>query len=558
MYLWVHLILDLVGNASSLLDLQQQVDELPSTLKEVYARILNNVKSRCSINDFSKIRRLFAWLMCNRGKQPLSRPVARLGMFLDSSCTTISRETNTFVNATDICKPFIEEGPGNSLVFVHSTVPQFLLDRDSGPFLSQPECEQSVTIGCLTQLRQSLELLNPTTPGNKFEIAVAKGSYALLPYANQYWPTHLRSCVELQHEMLPGLASQIEALSDSISLLGQNSDETTVADCSKPMKGDSILARYLSPKALELVTQYEREPEGGKNHELLHPLLTQATKRYHVLLRSLVVRKEVQGLDISDLLRFQEDFGSNAFMCLSVGCEKSVSGFSCQVELDNHESSHSQPFRCINGCAFDDVGFTTIQQLRNHIRKRHPASIKAPVPKRLRRSNIDAPTGMDTQEDTNEEMNAELPTGDPPILTHIQHASHTREEAVERLKQIGAEEQRAYNNEHIQGIIMNTEEHADMTAKIQRVLLDMSKIGRALGRWYHWTHDDDRARMFFRMRMRCVRQFSDWGKATTPMTTFTMKPEDLDQCRALLESIAKDLKEELVYLGLWKQKEVLS
>ena len=36
MYLWVHLILDLVGNASSLRDLQQQVDELPSTLREVY------------------------------------------------------------------------------------------------------------------------------------------------------------------------------------------------------------------------------------------------------------------------------------------------------------------------------------------------------------------------------------------------------------------------------------------------------------------------------------------------------------------------------------------
>lgn len=139
---------------------------------------------------------------------------------------------------------------------------RYLFDPDSGPFLSSLDCEQSVTIGCLIQLRQSLELLNLTTQGNTFEIDVAKGSYSLLPYANQHWASHLRACLDLKHKIPPGLTSQIEALSESISLLEQDSDETTLADSWKPIDGDAILSQSWSPKALKLVTQFAREPEG--------------------------------------------------------------------------------------------------------------------------------------------------------------------------------------------------------------------------------------------------------------------------------------------------------
>ncbi|KAK8123271.1 hypothetical protein PG999_003189 [Apiospora kogelbergensis] len=122
--------------------------------------------------------------------------------------------------------------------------------------------------------------------------------------------------------------------------------------------------------------------------------------------------------------------------------------------------------------------------------------------------------------------------------------SQTNQEDIERLRQIGAEEQRASNNEQLQDVIMNQEQHADMTTKIQRMVFEMSKLGRALGRWYSLTHDDNRARMFFRMlkqRMRLVRQFKDGEKMTTPKEIFSVKPKDLEQVRAMMESIAKDL-----------------
>ncbi|KAK8108418.1 hypothetical protein PG984_014219 [Apiospora sp. TS-2023a] len=158
------------------------------------------------------------------------------------------------------------------------------------------------------------------------------------------------------------------------------------------------------------------------------------------------------------------------------------------------------------------------------------------------------------------------PPTKPPILTQAQLASlppdqrakyeqlmrqhrasaqqqpgQTNQEDIERLRQIGAEEQRASNTEQLQEVPMNPEQHADMMTKIQRMVMEMSKLGRALGRWYSLTHDDNRARMFFRMRMRLVRQFKDGEKMTIPKETFSVKPKDLEQVRAMMESIAKDL-----------------
>jgi hypothetical protein len=46
-------------------------------------------------------------------------------MTLGDDVTSITHDTRPFPNATEICKPFIEDGPGNTMGFMHSTVPQY-------------------------------------------------------------------------------------------------------------------------------------------------------------------------------------------------------------------------------------------------------------------------------------------------------------------------------------------------------------------------------------------------------------------------------------------------
>ncbi len=71
-------------------------------------------------------------------------------------------------------------------------------------------------------------------------------------------------------------------------------------------------------------------------------------------------------------------------------------------------------------------------------------------------------------------------------------------EDMNRLKVISAEEQKSLAQDPMTDIPMSAEERAETIAKIQETVKNMSKIGRGLGKWYAITHDDSRARMFFK------------------------------------------------------------
>jgi hypothetical protein len=69
-------------------------------------------------------------------------------------------------------------------------------------------------------------------------------------------------------------------------------------------------------------------------------------------------------------------------------------------------------------------------------------------------------------------------------------------EDVNRLKMLAAEEER--NQKQHPGIPMNPAERNDILEKLQRVGGELNKMGRAMGKWYAISRDDNRARIFFR------------------------------------------------------------
>ena len=42
------------------------------------------------------------------------------------------------------------------------------------------------------------------------------------------------------------------------------------------------------------------------------------------------------------------------------------------------------------------------------------------------------------------------------------------------------------------------EEYAETAQKLKQIVSDMSKVGRELTKWYAFTQDDARAKMFFK------------------------------------------------------------
>lgn len=151
----------------------------------------------------------------------------RLGMALDGRTQKVTRDSLPWADATDICKPLIEDGPGNTLVFVHSTVPQyvaqrrilypvkayckrrFLFESGANSFMSVPEGIASVTFACICQLDQALDLVQPRGHTSTTTIEVACGFYGLLPYSHKYWTQHLLEFLSLTEQVTTSLSSAI-------------------------------------------------------------------------------------------------------------------------------------------------------------------------------------------------------------------------------------------------------------------------------------------------------------------------------------------------------------
>lgn len=113
-------------------------------------------------------------------------------------------------------------------------------------------------------------------------------------------------------------------------------------------------------------------------------------------------------------------------------------------------------------------------------------------------------------------------------------------EDVNRLKVLSAEEARALASDPMPDILMPVEEKKYVAGKITKMADDLKKVGKGLGKWYAITHDDSRARMFFRTRLRLLRQFHD-TEMSQMKDNFSIRSQELDEARAMLESMAKDL-----------------
>ncbi|KAI1344287.1 hypothetical protein F5Y15DRAFT_107796 [Xylariaceae sp. FL0016] len=120
------------------------------------------------------------------------------------------------------------------------------------------------------------------------------------------------------------------------------------------------------------------------------------------------------------------------------------------------------------------------------------------------------------------------------------NAAAQNSEEMQRLKAIGQEQHLAAAQEPLKDIPMTPEQYHETSQKIQAMVGEMTKLSKVLGRWYSVTRDDNRARMFFKMRLRLIKQFQD-GEKSPLKDTFSVSQKELDGFWNMLESMAKDV-----------------
>lgn len=116
----------------------------------------------------------------------------------------------------------------------------------------------------------------------------------------------------------------------------------------------------------------------------------------------------------------------------------------------------------------------------------------------LRRAQMAAATQSTAAAQPSQTSQAAQPAQGAQAAQALQNNQANQAENLARLKSIGQEEQRAFLQQSMPDIPMNPQELHETAQRLQRMVGDMSKIGRGLSKWYSLTQDDHRARLFFR------------------------------------------------------------
>ncbi|KAI5861038.1 hypothetical protein GGS23DRAFT_205824 [Durotheca rogersii] len=416
MFLWVRLILDLLYMATSTQDLHFRVDSLPKDLAEAYSKILSNMCSRCLPEDVSKIGRVFSWLLYQKGRHALRKHQIRLSMALHFGCDVLDKDTKPFPDATDICKPLIEDGLEDSLTFVHSTVPKFLLEHGNNnlPFINPTESQHSIAYACVSQLKQGLDLLTGPEQDPISLPKVASGIHGLLPYATENWVHHVLEYVGMLGNPISDgrdpLIRQLNALCQRIAALEHQPYYHGIDEVKKLEPRLRLLDSVREVQGF--IAYFIQLREDEKTSTVINntaDIFRRSTENYHRLGQHLLKQRSLLSVPQQDLVNFQAEYAPTAFVCQKSGCDRAYVGFSTQRLLRDHEIRHTTGLRCYEvECSYNDVGFPTEKSLRNHMRKRHPHAKPTAVPVRLRNSQPIRQVSPETESRTLQEYRRKM------------------------------------------------------------------------------------------------------------------------------------------------------
>ncbi|KAF2812552.1 uncharacterized protein BDZ99DRAFT_413355, partial [Mytilinidion resinicola] len=199
MFLWVRLVLDIleddVYNAN---ELKTAIDALPAGLTEFYERIILLVK-RFSPQNYDKAVRILEWITF--AKRAPKKFEVQDAVALTANNNILSEDTKLPETVLHLCRPLVEDGPDNTIVFVHFTVYEYFLHESSGPFLHRESAEYNLTLSCVTYMLQGMSLINSRLSEEERTVNVGKGFHGLHLYAVEYWLEHLLDYAQARQVM---------------------------------------------------------------------------------------------------------------------------------------------------------------------------------------------------------------------------------------------------------------------------------------------------------------------------------------------------------------------
>jgi hypothetical protein len=219
------------------------------------------------------------------------------------------------------------------------------------------------------------------------DLAVS-GYFVFQDYAVANWPHHLRSMVEIGHQLFAeSLETQkelqeevweaVQELNDALWEFTSNYDDDLLEEPIDKSSEESCGAfrQYDFYSYLQLVWSHvhlHQQKDFEARNEVSLKVLGNMVVRNRTLLEDLTSSTTLSLQGRENLAAF---YGDKRYKCPKVTCYYFHEGFKDAKSRDLHINRHDRPFRCtFPDCSVADFGFGSSKELEKHARLFHPSA----------------------------------------------------------------------------------------------------------------------------------------------------------------------------------------
>ncbi|KAF8859961.1 PLU-1-domain-containing protein [Acephala macrosclerotiorum] len=392
MFLWVRLVVEELRNCFSDWDLEDRANSLPRGLKAAYGRILKRIMDEHG--TASHAIRVLQWMACCC--RPLKIYEILDGITLRPTCPTLNCKTRIRKEVLDLCRPLIEDGPSETLDFVHFSAKEYLLREGfhgTAPFINHEDAHFSICFSCVAYLNTSYCLLSDRSTEQERAEQLVKGFHGLHPYADRFWTHHLQAyCASIHKEQKQLQRPLLDQLNELIKF---QKDIYHPEEQIDPVQVGGLEILDQHPRIMSLVrraiafrakleqdhmsnsTDISAEDAVLKSCASDPTYFSKVRHYYQISVESLLdprASEKFPRIHPSQLQSFLGTFGLSAFVCRYIHCSRATQGFDSFKQRANHEATHARNFRCAHlSCVSFSTGFATKAALNRHNQKYHTA-----------------------------------------------------------------------------------------------------------------------------------------------------------------------------------------
>lgn len=406
MFLWVRLVTSMLIQQTSQAELESAIDQLPEGLDEAYGQIISRIGSLSSISRNRAFKILY-WVCA--AYRPVKINEVADGIVLCPGQTVLSKKTrssNLDRDIVQLCAPLLETSSTGVLDLVHFSAREYLVDKQSGPFIDVTQAHLSIALSCIVNLTSSLDLVprfRARMTETNIETRVSQGSYGLQSYGHEYWAEHTVAYLARIEDLNPKGSTLISTLMDFAPICKHqreghmpNASTGNTAIALDHLRQIPALFNLVSgwllfkSKLCEEISKLdtlEAQQEWKLHNDETH--LSLMDSRLCIITERLLMMQPSNLPSHIDSGDYQIFMSRSNFPCRFLSCSHC---YNSMQDRDLHEASHVLSFPCLQ-CDFAERGFRSRKDLDKHTRKYHMSLDDFEIPPNLLTAGIHSRDG---------------------------------------------------------------------------------------------------------------------------------------------------------------------